>query len=160
MNTLTNFAIMIKRKPISRIRFHFMTPASLKDRQHLKDFIVQLFANEHISLESLDYIFCTDSYLAAINKEYLNHNDFTDIITFPLSTGANAIIGDIYISIDRVKENAYQFNTSFKKELHRVIIHGALHLCGYKDKTLSEKKTMRLKEDFYLAQYIVPRETL
>ncbi len=87
-----------------------------------------------------------------INKHFLNLNYYTDIITFDLSD-PDYIFAEIYISIDRVKDNAKIFNTSFKSELHRVIFHGVLHLCGYKDKSKPEKEKMRAKEDFYLTNY-------
>ncbi|WP_315819080.1 rRNA maturation RNase YbeY [Paraflavitalea speifideaquila] len=88
-----------------------------------------------------------------INRQYLQHDYFTDIITFNLSSHPAPVIGEIYISIDRVRDNAQQFSTTFRDELHRVIFHGALHLCGYKDKTAKEEKLMRAKEDEYLTRY-------
>jgi len=97
----------------------------------------------------LNYIFCSDTYLHKINLEYLKHDTLTDIITFDYSE-KKQISGDIFISIDRIKENALKFNQSTDIELNRVLIHGVLHLLGYKDKTPKEKETMRAKEDFYL----------
>jgi len=97
----------------------------------------------------LNYIFCSDTYLHKINLEYLKHDTLTDIITFDYSE-KKQISGDIFISIDRIKENAPKFNQSTDIELNRVLIHGVLHLLGYKDKTPKEKETMRAKEDFYL----------
>jgi rRNA maturation RNase YbeY len=105
--------------------------------------------NEGKIAGELSYVFCDDEYLHKINLEYLNHDTYTDIITFDY-TEANIIAGDIFISIDRVKENAKTFNTLFENELSRVIIHGILHLMGYKDKTEEESTLMRVKEDFYL----------
>ncbi|MBI2279761.1 MAG: rRNA maturation RNase YbeY [Bacteroidetes bacterium] len=111
--------------------------------------------NEAKTVGEISYIFCSDKYLHKMNLEYLNHDTYTDIITFDY-TEENIVSGDIFISIDRVKENAIKFNTSinsmqaFEKELSRVIIHGVLHLMGYKDKSAQEKKQMRSKEDFYL----------
>lgn len=99
----------------------------------------------------INYIFCSDDYLLEKNIKYLNHNTLTDIISFDYSMGT-LISGDIFISIDRVKENAIEFNSSFDDELHRVIIHGILHFLGYKDKSSQEKLLMRSKEDFYLNQ--------
>lgn len=101
------------------------------------------------SISELSYIFCSDEYLYKMNLEYLNHNTYTDIITFDY-TEENNVSGDIFISIDRVKENAKKFNTEFLNELSRVIVHGIMHLVGYKDKTTKEKVLMRSKEDFYL----------
>ncbi|MCB9360368.1 MAG: rRNA maturation RNase YbeY [Flavobacteriales bacterium] len=105
--------------------------------------------NESKIAGELSFVFCDDNYLHKINLEYLNHDTYTDIITFDY-TEANIIAGDIFISIDRVKENAKTFNTLFENELSRVIIHGVLHLMGYKDKTQEESSLMRAKEDFYL----------
>ncbi len=97
----------------------------------------------------ISFIFCSDNYLLEVNKQYLNHDYFTDIITFDYVD--NSIIsGDIFISCDRVKENAREFNTEFLNELSRIIIHGVLHLCGYKDKSKKDKLLMTQKEDFYL----------
>lgn len=101
------------------------------------------------TISELSYIFCSDEYLHKMNLEYLNHDTYTDIITFDYTEG-NIVSGDIFISIDRVKENALEFNTEFLNELSRVTIHGVLHLAGYKDKTTKEKELMRSKEDFYL----------
>jgi probable rRNA maturation factor len=135
------------------VDFHFLEPASLKDRQILKAFLRSLFKKEGTKLDSLRYIFCSDKYLLEINRQYLNHDDYTDIITFNLSDSPAPVSGEIYISVDRVKDNARKFNTSFRQELHRVIFHGALHLCGYKDKSSKDEKLMREKENQYLALY-------
>ena len=97
----------------------------------------------------LDVIFCVDNYLKKINVKYLNHDYFTDVISFDYSE-KKIIKGDIFISIDRVKENASRFGVSFNDELFRVIIHGVLHLCGFNDKTVEEKKEMRKQENFFL----------
>lgn len=105
--------------------------------------------NETKNVGEISYIFCTDEYLHKMNLEYLNHDTFTDIITFDY-TEENIVSGDIFISIDRIKENATKFKTVFENELSRVIIHGVLHLMGYKDKSAQEKEQMRSKEDFYL----------
>lgn len=99
----------------------------------------------------LNYIFCSDEHLFGINLQYLNHKTYTDIITFDMSDGSGLIEGDIFISIDRIKENSEKMGVSFEDELHRVIIHGALHLIGYSDKTPTQKATMRIKEDAYLS---------
>lgn len=105
--------------------------------------------NEGRTVSELSYIFCSDDYLHKMNLEYLNHDTYTDIITFDYTEGS-VVGGDIFISIDRVKENALKFKTEFVNELSRVIVHGVLHLVGYKDKTTKEKGLMRSKEDFYL----------
>lgn len=135
------------------VDFHFLQATSLKDRQLLKAFLRSLFKKEGTKLESLRYIFCSDKYLLEINRQYLNHDDYTDIITFNLSDSPVPVNGEIYISVDRVKDNALKFSTSFRQELHRVIFHGALHLCGYKDKTAKDEKLMRAKEDECLTRY-------
>ncbi len=106
---------------------------------------------EHGTLISLNYIFCSDDFLRNINIQYLNHHTYTDIVTFSHAEAEGEIEGDIFISIDRVKENAAKFATDFDDELHRVITHGALHLLGYSDKKPKEKTLMRAKEDAYLS---------
>lgn len=143
------------------VYFHFLTSGfTLKDRKRLKSFIADLFAHEEKKIDTINYIFCDDAYLLELNKSYLKHFTLTDIITFELSTATEPTISDIYISIERVRDNAITFKIPFKKELHRVIFHGALHLCGYKDKTNSDQLVMRNKEDLYLTQYFVSRGTL
>lgn len=97
----------------------------------------------------ISFIFCSDNFLLEVNKQYLNHDYFTDIITFDYVEN-DVISGDIFISCDRVKENAKEFNVEFLNELSRIIIHGVLHLCGYKDKSKKDKFLMTQKEDFYL----------
>lgn len=120
-----------------------------KVKKLANEIITRLFFDEKRVIDKLNYIFCSDIFLLEINKKYLNHDFFTDIISFDLSEG-EAITGEIYISIDRVKENAITHSASFTNELLRVIFHGALHLCGYKDKKKSEITIMRKKEDYYL----------
>jgi rRNA maturation RNase YbeY len=100
---------------------------------------------------NLNFVFCSDEYLHSINVQYLNHTTYTDIVTFDSSETKGLIEGDIFISIERIKENASKFETSFDEELHRVIIHGILHLIGYSDKGASKKTLMRRKEDTYLS---------
>ena len=136
-------------------QIHFFFPykhISLKDRKQLKDFLRDIFTKEKKKLGTLRYIFCSDKELLQINRQYLHHDFFTDIITFDLGT-AGTIEGEIYISVERVKENARLWHTSIKEELHRVIFHGVLHLCGYKDKLKKEEKEMRRKEDRLLLSY-------
>jgi len=142
------------------IHFHFLTqPFFFRRRKELKIFLLGLFKKEGKKIKDINYIFCTDKYLLSLNKTHLKHNTYTDIITFELSPKNENLIADIYISVERVKENAQSFVTSFEKELHRVIFHGALHLCGYTDKTKKQSQLMRLKEDENLGLYFVPRET-
>lgn len=132
---------------------HFFTEEikfSLSNAAKVKKWIKAVIKAENHTLTSLNYIFCSDEYLLAKNIEYLNHNTYTDIITFDNSDG-DALEADIFISIDRVKENAEKLNISFLEELHRVLIHGVLHLMGYGDKGAAQKKLMREKEDTYLS---------
>ena len=126
---------------------------SLRDRTKLKKFIEAAFRKEKKKLLSLNFIFCSDQDLLEINQEYLNHDYYTDIITFELSGKGRPVEGEVYISVERVRENSRQLNESNYKELHRVIFHGVLHLCGYKDKRVEEKKMMRQKEDELLNSY-------
>ena len=136
------------------INFYFKQKITLKNRKQLKLFITSVFKEEAKSLSSLNYIFCNDEALLKINKQYLGHDYYTDIISFNLSeTKAGPTIGEIYISTDRVKENASYLSVPLNQELHRVIFHGALHLCDYKDKTAKQRKLMRTKEEFYLTKY-------
>ena len=116
----------------------------------VKSLIEYLFKNEKTSLKRIDYIFCSDDFLLNINLEHLNHNTLTDIITFPLTNKNQPVEGEIYICVDRVKENAKIFKVPYQNELLRVLIHGALHLCGYKDKNKYQQDEMRKKENQYL----------
>src|SRR5688500_3608222 len=116
----------------NKISFHALQkPLQLKKRKHLKQFLSQIFKSEKKRLNSLNVIFCSYEYLLKINKEYLKHDTFTDILTFDLSGDLPGVRGDIYISLDRIKENAFKYDTTVSIELHRVIFHGILHLCGY-----------------------------
>lgn len=138
----------------SIVRFHTAGNGRLlKERTRLKSFLINLFKKEGQALNSIDYIFCSDSELLEINKHFLHHDDLTDIITFNLSDNSK-IVGEIYISVDRVKENAFDLGLHPYLELHRVIFHGALHLCGYNDKSEDEKIVMRNKEDENLSAYL------
>jgi probable rRNA maturation factor len=127
---------------------------SLRFKTKLKSFINKQCLNEGIHIETLQYVFCSDKFLLDINKRYLNHNFYTDIISFDLSDQKGILIGDVYISIDRVKENAKTEGSSYMHELLRVIFHGALHFCGYKDKKPAEAKLMRSMEDKWLKAYL------
>ncbi len=121
------------------------------NRNHIYIAIKNLIYKELKLLGDISIILCSDKYLLNMNIEYLQHNYYTDIITFNYVVG-NKISGDLFISIERVKENSIEFNTSWIKELYRVIFHGVLHLIGYNDKTADEKKVMREKEDLYLSE--------
>jgi len=128
--------------------------ATLANRAALKAFIARAIKKEGLAIESLQYIFCTDKFLLDINKSYLQHDYYTDIISFDLSETKGKLIGEVYISIDRVKDNAKTHQTSLKEELLRVIFHGALHFCGYKDKKPADIKKMRSQEDKWLKSYL------
>ena len=116
----------------------------------VRRWITESAKKEKRQISEINYIFCSDKYLLSLNQDYLNHNTLTDIITFDNSEGS-MIAGEIYISIERVDENAVKYESEFTDELHRVMIHGILHLCGYADKKPSEKTLMRKKEDAYLS---------
>jgi rRNA maturation RNase YbeY len=116
----------------------------------LKQFIASIFKKEKKQLGGINYIFCSDEMLLKINQDFLQHNYYTDIITFGLNEPGEPIEAEIYVSIDRVKDNAIQQGVSYQNEMQRVLFHGALHLCGYKDKKKSEIIEMRQKEDQYL----------
>lgn len=140
---------------MAKINFHFLdiTPA-LTGRNALKQFIETLFEQEKTRLETLSYVFCSDEYLLKMNRDFLKHDFYTDVITFDLSSNKKEVVGEVYISLDRVRDNARTIGISFRNELHRVIFHGALHLCGYKDKTKADIVLMRSKEDQYLKAYL------
>lgn len=122
----------------------------LNNEQSATEWLLKIIERAGCVLRSLNFVFCSDEYLHRLNVEYLDHDTLTDIITFPYASPPD-IEGDIFISIDRVRDNASDFNVSFEQELHRVMAHGVLHLCGFGDKTPAEQKTMRSKEDEALA---------
>lgn len=123
---------------------------TLPGKTLVKGFIRSLFTKEKATLKSITYVFCSDKFLLQINRDFLQHDFYTDIISFPLSEKGEPIEAEIYISTDRVKENALIHGKTYKNEMNRVLFHGALHLCGYKDKKKSEIVRMRKKEDQYL----------
>ncbi|MBK6936138.1 MAG: rRNA maturation RNase YbeY [Chitinophagaceae bacterium] len=129
---------------------------SLANRTQLKRFIARIFSRHKRQLASLNYIFCSDKRLLEINRQFLQHNFLTDIITFELSVGG-PIEAEIYISIDRVRDNAEELRVSFKSELHRVMFHGVLHLCGHGDKGEEQEQNMRKMENLYMNQYFMER---
>lgn len=124
----------------------------LKNKTAVRKWITDTIKEEGYELSELNYIFCSDEYLLQINRQYLDHDTYTDIVTFDNSEKLGFIVSDIFISIERIRENAEKFNVTETQELHRVLIHGALHLLGYKDKSAADKKKMTAKEDFYLAK--------
>ncbi len=131
---------------VEDISFH------LKQKISLRKWVKSCIKAEGFRLKELNFIFCSDNYLLEINQEYLKHDTFTDIITFDNSEQDQSIVGDIFISVERVKENAISFKVSEQDELHRVMIHGTLHLLGYPDKGTKAKKLMTSKENYYLAK--------
>ena len=130
---------------------------NLKRKSELKTWIKLIIEKEKFLLGNLNYVFTSDESLLKINIDYLKHNTYTDIITFNYNEGKK-VNGDIFISIDRVKDNAEKFNVSFEEELHRVIIHGVLHLCGYKDKSKVDAALMRKKENQSLKTFVSPKK--
>ena len=132
------------------INFTSNTNFQLRHKTVLKSWIKEVVGKEGKKMKDLSFIFCDDMELLNKNSKYLNHDTLTDILTFDYSENNN-ISGDIYISIDRVKENAKTYKVTFENELDRVMIHGVLHLLGYKDKSKKDQKAMREKEDFYLS---------
>jgi probable rRNA maturation factor len=142
------------QKQADKVKFHYQLPqVRFGNRGACKRFIQHIFRLEKQPLLHLSFVFCSDDYLLQINQRHLKHNDYTDIISFCLSVPGKPVSGEIYISIDRVKDNALKFGQSYTRELHRVIFHGALHLCGFGDKSAREEKLMRLMEEKYLAEY-------
>jgi probable rRNA maturation factor len=134
---------------------HFFTEDisfNLKQKTIIKSWLKETITAEGYALQELNFIFCSDAYLLSMNQQYLNHDTYTDVITFDNSEVFKTIIGDVFISIDRIRENAASFSRDFHNELCRVMVHGTLHLLGYTDKTKASKSQMTLKEDHYLSQ--------
>jgi len=119
----------------------------------LKNFIESIFRKEMQKLDSINYIFCSDRIILEINKKYLNHDFYTDVITFDLSPDNRSISAEVYISIERIRDNAKELGLTIKSEIHRVLFHAALHLCGYNDKKKKDKEIMRKKEGELLIKY-------
>ena len=136
------------------ISFNYETDFELEHEEHISSWIEEVILSENKVLGEVNYIFCDDEYLHKINVEYLDHDTLTDIISFDYSEGI-LVQGDIFVSIERVADNANDFNTEFTEELRRVLVHGILHYCGYKDKSDSEEAIMRAKEDEKLEMFHV-----
>jgi len=135
----------------TEIWFHFEAiDYRLRHKNAIRAWLISTAENEGSQVGALNFIFCSDTYLLAMNQSYLDHNTLTDVITFDYTDGA-VVSGDVFISLDRITENAVANGVSKTNELHRVMIHGFLHLLGYKDKTPTEKTTMSAKEDYYLS---------
>ena len=138
------------------VRFYEQKVKSgLKDRRKLSTYLQSLIRRQKTQVKDVQlvYVFCDDDYLVEINMDYLNHATLTDIITFDLSEEPETMQGEVYISTERVRENAGKYKVTYEMELHRVIFHGALHLCGFKDKKKADKERMRQEEDLCLSQY-------
>jgi len=141
---------------VEESNIHFFSEAidfQLENKASITKWLYQIAQEYHFEIEEINYIFCNDTYLLEINQEYLQHNTYTDIITFDNSEKPQKIISDIFISIERVRENAKKFNTTFENESLRVIIHGLLHLVGFKDKEVLEKELMTRAENESLDIY-------
>lgn len=136
------------------ISFNYELDFTLENEQAFQDWLSEVITSENKTEGEINYIFCDDEYLLEINQQYLDHDTLTDIISFDYSIG-NDLHGDIFISIERVRENALDFNVSFNEELKRVMVHGVLHYCGYKDKTESEEILMRQKEEEKMTMFHV-----
>ena len=128
------------------ISFNYETDFELHNESDFSNWISEVILSENKKEGEINYIFCDDDYLLEINQQYLDHDTLTDIISFDYSVG-NELNGDIFVSVERVKENASDFNVTFHEEIQRVLVHGILHYCGYKDKTESDELVMRSKED-------------
>ena len=128
------------------ISFNYETDFELENEAQYEDWISRIIESEGFDEGEINYIFCDDEYLHKINVEYLDHDTLTDIISFDYTVG-NLIQGDIFVSVERVKDNANDFNVSFDEELKRVLSHGVLHYCGYKDKSPEDEALMRSKEE-------------
>lgn len=132
------------------ISFNYETEFLWNEEAQVSTWLSEVIISEGFKVGEINYIFCNDDYLHKINVEFLKHDTLTDIISFDYTVG-KILQGDIFISIERVKDNASDFRVSFLDELHRVLVHGILHYCGYQDKTVEDTKLMRQKEDQYLA---------
>lgn len=129
------------------------TDFKLKEKGKIRQWIADAIKGEGFKrVGELSFILCSDTYLLEINKQYLNHDTYTDIVTFDSSEYEDTIAGDIFISVERIQENAEKFKVDVRDELHRVIIHGVMHLCGYPDKKPADKAKMTAKEDEYLGK--------
>ena len=125
----------------------------ISNKKEIRTLLKEICKKENKKISFINCVFCSDNRLLEINKKYLNNASLTDVVTFDFTTNKKTIEGDVYISIDRVKENAKKYKQPFKTELLRIIIHGLLHLIGFSDKTKEEKNTMTLKENEYLSMY-------
>ena len=135
------------------INFNYETDFELQNEDQISNWLTSVIKEEKFNEGEINYIFCDDEYLLKLNIEFLNHDTLTDIISFDYTIGKQ-INGDVYISVERVKENANDFNVAFDSELNRVMVHGILHYCGYKDKSDKDEQLMRTKENYYISKQI------
>jgi probable rRNA maturation factor len=136
---------------LTNVSFHFADKKiRINNTVFIKNFISKIFEMEQTPFIKIDYIFCSDEYLLKLNKKFLKHNYYTDVVSFSLNERKKPIIGEVYISIERILDNSKKYNVLFKTELLRVIFHGILHFCGYNDKTKKQVELIRLKENEYL----------
>lgn len=148
----------MQKAALAQVHFHFLIkPFFFPQRNFLKQYLITQFQKEGKAIENINYVFCDDAYLLQINQQYLQHDTYTDIVTFELSPPRQPLLADIYISVERIRENAKLYNAGLQQELLRVIFHGALHLCGYKDKSKSQTALMREQENEWLSRYYVSR---
>lgn len=137
------------------IYFHFLVqPFYFPRRAAIKIFLLSIFKEHYKTVQALNFIFCSDKYLLSLNQKHLRHDYYTDIITFELNEKGQPILADVYVSIERTRQNAQHFKVSINNEILRLLIHGTLHLCGYKDKKAGEGEEMKKKEDYYLNKYL------
>jgi rRNA maturation RNase YbeY len=141
------------------ISFNYETSFKLARKSDYSKWLSLVIRSEGKKEGNINYIFCDDDFLVEINQQYLNHNTLTDIISFDYSVG-NELHGDIFISVQRVRDNASEFEVSFEEELKRVMVHGVLHYCGYKDKSAKDEKEMRLKEDEKMKMFHVEQKKI
>lgn len=158
---ITSTYIISKNNKVMSLRnirfFNENIQFTLKNKEIIRQWISKTIKSEGFKkVSELSLIFCDDDYLLSINQQYLDHDTYTDIITFDNSEDEEVISGDIFISVDRIKENASLYKVEEAHEIHRVIIHGILHLCGYLDETKEEKDLMTQKENFYLKELAIP----
>ena len=149
-----HFFSILEIHALNTIKFYNQgVSPKIKKKHDLKSFLISIFIAENIDIQNVSYVFCKDEFLLELNRKYLNHDTYTDVLTFTLSDRSAPINAEIYISIERVLENSISLGIDFQEELNRVMIHGILHLCGFDDRTSKEKKIMRQKENFYLSRY-------
>jgi probable rRNA maturation factor len=140
---------------MSKIAVNFFTEDlnyTLKQKTRIRSWLLDTITAEGYALEELNFILCSDDYLLKINQQYLDHDTYTDVITFDNSETPKTIVGDIFISVERIQENAKSFKSTVFEELCRVMVHGTLHLLGYKDKSKTDKSLMTAREDHYLGK--------